>query len=131
MPTVLAMNNTRANIPNIMITNSGGLRFDILKGTFTKNDQLTASPFVDLFLYIPNVTLSIASQVLPVLNGADAAQKKKRAEMEIEWWGRGYVEGRYQAWLQEMGNRASLGGRKEQDLTLGYVTSDVSLNSIF
>lgn len=120
------MNNTRANVPNIMITNSGGLRFDVLKGPFTKNDQLTASPFTDLFLYIPNVTFSTANQVLPALNGAGAAERKKRAEMEMEWWGRGYVEGRYQAWLQEMERRARLGGRKENDLTLGYVTSDVS-----
>lgn len=124
IPTALAMNNTRTNVPNIMITNSGGLRFDVLKGPFTKNDQLTASPFTDLFLYIPNVTFSTANQVLPALNGAGAAERKKRAEMEMEWWGRGYVEGRYQAWLQEMERRARLGGRKENDLTLGYATSD-------
>jgi len=109
-----------------MIANSGGLRFDVLKGSFTKNDQLTASPFIDLFLYVPNVTFSTANQVLPALNGAGAAGRKKRAEMEMEWWGRGYVEGRYQAWLKEMERRARLGGRKEEDLTLGYVTSDVS-----
>jgi hypothetical protein len=36
MPVALTINNTRAAIPNIMITNSGELRFDIYAGPFTK-----------------------------------------------------------------------------------------------
>jgi hypothetical protein len=56
LPTALEVNNTRrANISNIIITNSGGLRFDIYAGPFTKNDQLTAFPFADAFLYIADV----------------------------------------------------------------------------
>ncbi|KAH9019997.1 hypothetical protein EDB84DRAFT_1441946 [Lactarius hengduanensis] len=47
-----ALNNTRANIPNTIITNLGSLRFDIYAGPFTKNDQLAASPFTDVFVFI-------------------------------------------------------------------------------
>ena len=39
MPVALAINNTRASIPNIMITNSGSQRFDVYAGPFTKNDH--------------------------------------------------------------------------------------------
>ncbi|KAI6029157.1 5'-nucleotidase [Pisolithus microcarpus] len=125
-PTALAINNSRAGIPNILITNSGELRFDVLKGEFTKNDQLTALPFTDSFLYIPNITLSIATQVLPALNGAGTSNKKKRAALETEMWRRGYVDGRYNVWLAEMARRA--GPRSTADMagnpTLGYVTTD-------
>ena len=59
MPVALSINNTRANIPNIMITNSGSQRFDLYGGPFTKNDQLTASPFADAFLFIPTITTHV------------------------------------------------------------------------
>ncbi|KIJ66131.1 hypothetical protein HYDPIDRAFT_174819 [Hydnomerulius pinastri MD-312] len=126
VPTALAINNTRDGTPNIMITNSGSQRFNVFKGPFTKNDQLTASPFDDSFLYIPNVTFSIANQVLPALNNAGADEKRKRDVIEKELWGRGHVESRYSAWLEEMDRRAGLGRRTATagNLTLGYVTTD-------
>jgi hypothetical protein len=128
-PVALAINNTRAGIPNIMITNSGELRFNVFAGPFTKNDQLTACPFTDSFLYIANVTFSVANQVLPTLNYAGAAEKRRRDAVEMELWGRGHVETRYRAWLEEMDKRAAVDGRRSttQNLTLGYVTTDVSL----
>ncbi|KAL5520658.1 hypothetical protein ACEPAF_2659 [Sanghuangporus sanghuang] len=66
-PVALAINNSRAGIPNIMITNSGSERFDVFQGPFTKNDQFTASPFSDSFLFIPNVTAGVANQVFCLL----------------------------------------------------------------
>lgn len=42
LPIGLAQGNNRSQIPNIIITNSGSLRFDLFKGSFTKNDQLIA-----------------------------------------------------------------------------------------
>ncbi|KAJ7510105.1 Metallo-dependent phosphatase-like protein [Mycena galericulata] len=111
MPVALTVNNTRASIPNIMITNSGSLRFDIYAGPFTKNDQLTASPFADSFLYIPNVPLP-----------------RRDETMETELWARGYVGTRYREWMEEMYRRdVEHGGearRAAANLTLGYVTTD-------
>ncbi|KAI0061923.1 hypothetical protein BV25DRAFT_715601 [Artomyces pyxidatus] len=123
IPVALAINNTRAAIPNIIITNSGELRFDLYKGPFTKNDQLTASPFTDSFLYIPNVTLGVASKVLPTLNKA-GANEKRSLEREEELYGRGVVDMRYRAWLEEMDRRDGEVKRAAQNLTLGYVTQD-------
>lgn len=126
IPYALSINNTRDSIPSIFITNSGSQRFNIFKGPFTKNDQLTASPFTDSFLYIPNVTFSIANQVLPTLNNAGASEKRKRDEIEKELWNRGVVDTRYRAWLEEMDRRAGMGRREAMadNLTLGYVTAD-------
>ena len=119
LPTALAVNNTRANIPNIIITNSGGLRFDIYAGRFTKNDQLTASPFTDAFLYIADVPLGVASAVLPALNGEGANSRRD------ERYARGDVEMQYRRWLEGMFARRGPERRAAQNLTLGYVTEDV------
>ncbi|KAG2347581.1 hypothetical protein BDR05DRAFT_927512 [Suillus weaverae] len=125
IPYALSINNTRDSIPSIFITNSGSQRFNILKGPFTKNDQLTASPFTDSFLYISNISFSIADQVLPALNNP-ANQKRKRDEIEKELWSLGVVDTRYRAWLEEMDRRAGMGRREAMagNLTLGYVTTD-------
>ncbi|KAG2142264.1 Metallo-dependent phosphatase-like protein [Suillus bovinus] len=126
VPYALSINNTRDSIPAIFITNSGSLRFNVLQGPFTKNDQLTASPFTDSFLYISNISFGIANQVLPALNNAGASEKRKRDEIEKELWSRGVVDTRYRAWLEEMDRRAGLGRREAMagNLTLGYVTTD-------
>ena len=128
MPVALAINNTRASIPNIMITNSGSQRFDVYAGPFTKNDQLTASPFADSFLFIPNVPFSVANQVLPALNNAGANERRAMFEArESAEYGLGYVETTYRRWLQEMDVRNDGDARRAAaNLTLGYVTTDVS-----
>ncbi|KAF7330521.1 Metallophos domain-containing protein [Mycena venus] len=115
-------------LDKIMITNSGSMRFDIYSGPFTKNDQLTASPFADTFLYIPNVPFAVANAVLPALNGAGADNRKRDNAVEAELWARGYVGTRYREWMEDMARRdAELGAesrRAAANLTLGYVTQD-------
>ncbi|KAJ7126206.1 Metallo-dependent phosphatase-like protein [Mycena epipterygia] len=127
MPVALTINNTRASIPNIMITNSGELRFDIFAGAFTKNDQLTALPFADSFLFIPDVPLAVAEAVLPALNN-EGEDRRRDEGVEAALWARGYVETRYREWLEDMYQRdASRGGearRAAANLTIGYVTTD-------
>ncbi|KAJ3896383.1 Metallo-dependent phosphatase-like protein [Lentinula edodes] len=130
-PYSLTLNNTRANISNIMITNSGSQRFDIYSGTFDKNDQISASPFTDAFMFIKDLPLGVAQEVLPALNAAGADERRKRdlgsvlRERESEMWKRGYVNMRYMEWLDEMDRRHDGAvKRASQNLTLGYVTSD-------
>ncbi|KAH9485625.1 hypothetical protein JR316_0002535 [Psilocybe cubensis] len=125
VPAALAINNTRASIPNLVITNSGAQRFDIYSGPFTRNDQLTASPFVNTFLFIPNVPFSVASKVLQGLN--DAGENQSRGLLksrERELYGSGYVDMIYNRWLAEQDRRGGLERRAAQNLTLGYVTTD-------
>ena len=126
----LTANNSRGAIPNIMITNSGSQRFDVYSGSFTKNDQLTASPFADAFLYIPNVTLSVAKQVLPSLNHAGVNERRALTAggFDAEAYARGDVDMVYRAWLEDMDKRSNGAVRRAaQNATLGYVTHDVRL----
>ncbi|KAF7311518.1 Metallophos domain-containing protein [Mycena kentingensis (nom. inval.)] len=123
MPYALTVNNSRASNPNIMITNSGSLRFDIYAGPFTKNDQLTASPFADTFLFV-SVPFGAASQVLPTLNNAGAANRRRNEELEATLWARGYVETRYRDWLADQYRRTAETRRSAANLTVGYVTQD-------
>jgi hypothetical protein len=121
LPTALAINNTRASIPNLIIANSGAIRFDILAGPFTKNDQLTASPFTDGFDYIPGVPLGVANAVLPVLNKQG---ETIRRDLDGERYARGDVGTQYRLWLEDMHLRAEPERLAAKNLTLGYVTTD-------
>jgi hypothetical protein len=111
----------------VLLANSGSQRFDIYKGPFTKNDQLTASPFTDAFLYIPDVPLSAASKLLPILNGEGEQRRslESLAAREADAYARGWVGTRYRDWLRRM-DQASDGParRASGNATLGYVTKD-------
>lgn len=131
-PIALAINNSRASIPNIIIGNSGDLRFDLYSGPFTKNDQLTSAPFTDQYVYIPNVAFSVASQVLPALNNQGAEEKRGLLEERKRWlYERGDVAERYNAWLDAMANSKGVQEKRAttENLTLGYVTTDVRISS--
>lgn len=71
------MNETRKDVPRLIIINTGSVRFDLAKGPFTYDDSFIVSPFDDAFQFIPDVPYEQASQVLGILN-AGAFQKKKR-----------------------------------------------------
>lgn len=76
LATVVA-NETRKDVPRLIIINTGSVRFDLAKGPFTYDDSFIVSPFDDAFQFIPNVPYAQASKVLGILN-AGAFQKKKR-----------------------------------------------------
>lgn len=107
------------------------MRFDIYSGPFTKNDQLTASPFTDAFLFIPNVPAGVANRVFASLNGAGADERRSLNERDEILYGRGNVDREFRRWLEEMDRRSSAENRAARNLTLGYVTQDVSVFLIF
>ncbi|KAG1905071.1 Metallo-dependent phosphatase-like protein [Suillus fuscotomentosus] len=119
IPYALAINNTRASIPNIIIIDSWALRFDLLKGSFTKNDQLTIMPYQDSFLYIANVTSGIANQLLPAMNKLMAIQRK-RDETQAVFSSYEVDDTRDSASLEEIDVRPGAGGQA----SFGYVTRD-------
>ena len=103
----------------------------MFKGTFVKNDELTASPFTDAFVYLPNVTFGTAKQIVPALNDASTSSKKRglRKRWIEELYARGEIEMRYNAWLEDMSRRSEemeLYRRdSSENATIGYVTTDV------
>ncbi|KAI0031968.1 Metallo-dependent phosphatase-like protein [Vararia minispora EC-137] len=124
LPVALAVNNSRANIPAFMFVQSGGLRFDIYKGPFDKNDQFTVSPFTNAFVFIPNVTINLGQQVLDGLNGVTPSKREFVEEMEETEYARGDVAKRYREWLKRMAEYDAVQKRDTENLTLGYVTHD-------
>ena len=131
-PTVLSINNTRVNIPRLVIANSGALRFDLYSGPFNKNDQLTASPFADAFLYIPGVTAGVAGQAFSALNKQGETKRSMDTLEEREAYARGEIDMRFNKWLEEMDKRNfGLEKREAGNLTVGYVTTDVRSSSTF
>jgi hypothetical protein len=60
----------RKDVPTLAITNTGGIRFDIFKGAFTRDTTYIISPFVSKFLYLPDVPFKAAKQVETLLNNA-------------------------------------------------------------
>ncbi|KAF1945841.1 hypothetical protein EJ02DRAFT_451261 [Clathrospora elynae] len=73
----VVVNETRKDVPRLIIINTGSLRFDLAKGPFTYDDSFIVSPFQDAFQFIPDVPYEQASKVLAILN-AGPFQKKKR-----------------------------------------------------
>ncbi|OAA79054.1 Ser/Thr protein phosphatase family [Akanthomyces lecanii RCEF 1005] len=61
----------RQDKARLAILNTGGIRFDIFKGPFTRDSTYIVSPFVSKFNYIPDVPYSIAKNIITLLNGAD------------------------------------------------------------
>ncbi|KAJ7055061.1 Metallo-dependent phosphatase-like protein [Mycena amicta] len=62
VPFAISLNTTRVGVPFVLIISSGSQRFDIYKGPFTRNDQLTASPFVNRYIFIPDVPFEAATK---------------------------------------------------------------------
>lgn len=58
------VNETRADKARVNIVNTGSVRFDLHKGPFLYDDAFIVSPFVDIFVYIPDVPYSLASGAL-------------------------------------------------------------------
>ncbi|DAA74420.1 TPA_exp: Secreted protein [Trichophyton benhamiae CBS 112371] len=58
----------RADKPRLLLLNTGGVRFDLVKGPFTKDDEYIVYPFKNQFQYLPDVPYSIAKELLDALN---------------------------------------------------------------
>ncbi|KAM7222864.1 Metallo-dependent phosphatase-like protein [Rhypophila decipiens] len=64
----VAVNEERKDIPRLAIFNTGGIRFDIFKGAFTKDTTYIVSPFTSGLKYIPDVPYSVSRKVITLLN---------------------------------------------------------------
>jgi hypothetical protein len=124
LPTVLEVNNTGKHFQYHHHELGGPVVRHLRAGPFTKNDQLTASPFTDAFLHIADIPLGVASAVLLALKG-EGVNGRRELEAAVERNARGDVETQYRRWLEEMNAHARPERRAVQNLTLGYVTEDV------
>lgn len=58
------VSTSRSDRARMVYSNTGGIRFDMYKGSFTYDDNFIVSPFRDVFLYIPDVPYSLAEGLL-------------------------------------------------------------------
>ncbi|KAI9743815.1 MAG: hypothetical protein M1818_002549 [Claussenomyces sp. TS43310] len=67
LPEIL-VTEKRSKLPRIGIINTGGVRFDIFKGPFTRDTTYIVCPFQNEFRYIKDVPYESAKRVLKLLN---------------------------------------------------------------
>lgn len=67
----VVVNEKRKDKSRLAIMNTGGIRFDIFKGAFTRDSTYLVSPFVNGFKYVPDVPYEVAKKVVNILNSAD------------------------------------------------------------
>ncbi|KAH7397776.1 5'-nucleotidase [Cadophora sp. MPI-SDFR-AT-0126] len=66
----------RAAITRFIIVNTGGVRFDLVKGPFTIDDSIVVAPFPNVFKYLPSVPYVMAVTVLDSLNAQPGPAKR-------------------------------------------------------
>jgi hypothetical protein len=131
----IAVRKGRENIPRVAIFNTGGIRFDIFAGPFTRDSTYIVSPFVSKFQFIPNMPLNVANQVLALLNGGgkifDAAGLDIRRLMIPQQMVRGEMPHRAEESTtdlksRDLGEQRILGGDSSDkpELIGGYTTKD-------
>jgi len=130
----VVVNETRKDIPRLIIINTGSVRFDLPKGPFTYDDSFIVSPFKDVFQYIANVPYEQASKVIDILN-AGPFQRKKR-DLETADFGFNHILADRDTCIdpplthhyEEKARRSMQGGRliRRQSTapTPGYITKD-------
>ena len=116
------------------VIGTGVLRYDVFEGTFDQNDQLTASPYPDELWCIPNVSLKDAKATAQKMNETSSSATSSFSETETEPHHARRrdlmeVDQIRLHWLVEMNNMRS--AQIAENLTLGYVTNDVSASPVF
>ncbi|CAI4211226.1 unnamed protein product [Parascedosporium putredinis] len=67
LPDVVTKKGREENA-RVAIFNTGGIRFDIFKGAFTRDSTYLVSPFISTLKYIPDVPYDVARKVITILN---------------------------------------------------------------
>ena len=111
------------------IIGTGVLRYDVFKGEFDQNDQLTASSYPDKFWCIPNVPLGAAKATAQRMNNKTTGVAHSFSEPRHAWRRDPMeVDEIRLRWLEAMGRDPVPESRDAQPpRTLGYVTPDVSV----
>lgn len=74
----------RTAIARIIIINTGGVRFDLVKGPFTVDDSIIVAPFSNAFKYLPSVPHAMAKTVLDSLNAQPGPARRDSTDLT---WG--------------------------------------------
>lgn len=112
--------------PRLVVGNAGSLRFDVFKGTFDKNDELTVSPFTSAFLYT-RLPAGLAYNITVEMNRAGTSKLLPEEDDDA------HVHRVYSEWLADQWERYEAEEARQDTAqvpfavkprTLGYVTHD-------
>ncbi|EJT70691.1 hypothetical protein GGTG_11714 [Gaeumannomyces tritici R3-111a-1] len=88
----VAVREDRKDVPRLAILNTGGIRFDVFKGAFTRDSTLIVSPFISGLNYVRDVPYAVAQKVItllnsggPILSGADAGLDARFMAAPEQW----------------------------------------------
>jgi hypothetical protein len=70
----------------LVLTNTGGVRFDIFAGPFTRDTEFLVSPFTSTFRAIADVPQKVAGRVLQLLNSEGPIMTDVAREYGLEPW---------------------------------------------
>jgi 2',3'-cyclic-nucleotide 2'-phosphodiesterase (5'-nucleotidase family) len=79
------INESRADIPRLIIINSGSISFDLVQGPFTFDDSFIVSPFSDAFQFIPNVPYAEASKFIGILNAGPFQKRDQLTQSDFNF----------------------------------------------
>ncbi|KAK0387719.1 hypothetical protein NLU13_3964 [Sarocladium strictum] len=83
----IVTNKKRADKARIALMNSGGIRFDIFAGPFTRDSTYLISPFVSGFRYVPDVPYTIAKRIIGILNSGTRILSDNGGHMDTRFLG--------------------------------------------
>lgn len=130
LPDVLTPADDSPAKPRIAIFNTGGLRFDIFRGTFTKDTTYLISPFDNAFRVLRDVPWEAAKKILPLIN---AGGQVLATESHEEWRlappqqmgvHQDFVASETLSHWSHSGAQVPLGGEGSIPLIPGYTTTD-------
>ncbi|KAF5676259.1 5' nucleotidase [Fusarium circinatum] len=130
LPDIITRND-RKDKARLAIFNTGGIRFDIFKGGFTRDSTYAVSPFTSGFGYIPDVPYKAASKVIDLLNSAGRILSENGADVKFlampeQAFPAPAMKAMFEA-NKEDGDEKRLELRSfldKPDLTSGYTTKD-------
>jgi hypothetical protein len=125
----VVVNPERAEVPRLLLTNTGSVRFDLVQGPFTIDDSFIVSPFTNTLQYIPDVPYAQASQVLGILNAGPWQKRSLAEDMPFPLAdGGACADPPYTSMKAKRDTLAPRSITRRQleygDLTSGYVTTD-------
>ncbi|ODH47650.1 hypothetical protein GX48_06267 [Paracoccidioides brasiliensis] len=84
------INQSRANIPRLILMNTGNIRYDLVKGPFTLDDSYTVSPYQNTFQFISDVPYLQAKEILGILN---TGPFQRRSSLSVDTYSSSILEG--------------------------------------
>ncbi len=125
----IVVDEARANRSRLAMMNTGGIRFDILKGPFTRDSTYIVSPFTSGFRYVKDVPLDKAKKLLYILN--NNGQIIQDMDSSLQSWMLAPLEQRSHATDVVVEETPTVDGGSSQsllntasELTPGYTTRD-------